>query len=134
KLKKTESTSTWTTSNDAWESLNASTANRVEMVIGVAGPLVRLTHETTANSPGANSNPAVGIGVDSTSTNSADLTQYAAGQVHTHQISAQLAHQPAAGYHFYQALQRAIGANTAQFWGDPFSSVTAAGLIGEVEL
>lgn len=134
KLTKTESTANWTTSNDAWESLNASTANRVEMVIGVVGPAVRLTHQLAAASPESNSFPIVGIGYDSTSTNSADLTQFAAAQAHTHQISAQLLHYPAVGYHYYQALQRASGGNTVTFYSNPLSGVTAAGLIGEVEL
>src|SRR3990167_3335120 len=75
-LLKTESTNSWTYNSTTWRSFNNSTANRVEVVIGVAEVMLELDALAHAT-PGSGSWCMVGICEDNTNANNADLVQLA---------------------------------------------------------
>jgi hypothetical protein len=72
-LRVTESTNSWTYNSATVRPLNNSTANRVELVIGVAEAYVEFTHWMTAGTT-ASAAAISGIGLDSTTVSSAKLT------------------------------------------------------------
>lgn len=122
KLKKIESTASWTYSSTTWRSFNNSTSNRVEVVCGLAGEWVSLQLSTIArwNGTGTVDNPCIGIALDATNTNDSDTNEYGAGfsSNFTFLITAKLLHATAIGYHFYQATERAYsGVGTVEFRG-----------------
>lgn len=73
-LKKADATASWNSSSTAWQSANSSTANRVNFVIGVERKKVYLMAGILALLDNGDAG-AVGIGLDSTSANSAHLTE-----------------------------------------------------------
>ena len=111
-----ESTDTWSyTTAATWRSVNNSTANRVEFVIGVAEDPVRLRHygyPTVVTSPAVAS---VGIGLDSTSANSAQIIGATRA---LSPLTAEYSGTPAAGGHYLQLLEANSTTSTVTFAGD----------------
>lgn len=120
KLKKIESTASWTYATAAWRSMNNSTANRVETITGWAEVSVNLNARIFSIHSSAGQFGSIGIDVDGTTTNDADMTEVAMvalSAVTSYQNSfAYLLYYPAAGYHFYQ-LTEYTSAATATFYG-----------------
>jgi hypothetical protein len=119
-VRRLETTDSWTYSTAAWRSFNNSTANRVEVVCGVAGQMMQLVANTFGYHS-ANSYGGVGIGYDSTS---AILSGSLPGRFQ--QVNAVNAassgvsvacHQTEVGYHYYQHLEWGAAA-TNTWYGD----------------
>lgn len=136
KLWKSDATASWTYGTATWRSLNNSTANRVEVVVGQAEAPVELTAQILCSNPLAYEYGIIGIDEDGTSSNDADIVDISikktAGDFDT--SVSRLAHSPPIGYHFYQMTEYASTATSITFYGT-FSDVTLRrnGMVGWVE-
>ncbi|HEY1191906.1 MAG TPA: hypothetical protein VGE74_30020 [Gemmata sp.] len=126
-----ETTDSWTYASNAWRPMNNSASNRVQFVRGLDEDAVRATVYGSMNETTAGVNSFVGIGLDSTSANSAQLVN---GGRATHlPLSAMYGGLPGIGAHYLQALERVYNGVTATFYGDAgVSSAWQAGIVGEV--
>lgn len=68
-----EGTNTWTYTTNTWRQANANTANQLDLVIGVSEDSISATVGSSARNGSADQSAFVGIGVDSTTTNSATI-------------------------------------------------------------
>lgn len=109
-----ESATSWTTSSTTFESLNGSTANRVEFVLGQAAP-VYLHHQAIV---GSGPNTRIGIALDATNRTDATIrgTALAAG-IGNAQGDSIYNEITAAGYHYLQLTQALAAAGTVTFFG-----------------
>lgn len=121
RLKAVESTDSWTYTTNSWRSLNNSTDNRVETVVGLdEEPLnIRAIVFAQANTVTSTTYVGVGISVDGTADNDADVSSGIGFNGASNSKSAALAeymNAPTAGYHYFQAVE--IGASGITFYGD----------------
>ncbi len=133
KLSKLEATASWTYGTATFRSLNNSTANRVEVVVGQAEVIVDLHASVIAQHSVAGGYVNIGIAVDATNTSDADLNQagFSGAAGHNSLPFAIINHSPTVGYHFYQATEYA-GSATATFFGGN-SGGRRTGLLGNIE-
>lgn len=131
----TEATTTWTYNTATWRPANNSSSNALQFVIGLPEVLAKaMVTGFMSNSYGAASNQPFGIGLDSTSTNSAQ----AFGTMNTYSglpIRAYYYGLPAtSGYHYLQWLERSIsnGSTTTYYGTNGGGSPTNSGIIGEI--
>lgn len=113
-LQITEATDSWTYATATWHAWNASNANRVSFVVGVAEEPVRLIFSELIT--GTSAFGAVGIGLDSTSSPSTFMSRVSGGGAQIHVVVPYEA-TVAAGFHFLQLLEFANGA-TVTYYGD----------------
>ncbi|MBI2523625.1 polymer-forming cytoskeletal protein [Candidatus Peregrinibacteria bacterium] len=120
----------------SWRSWNNSTANRVEVVIGFSETLVDLFARGLCSMPGTSEYGVVGIAVDGTATNDADIvdTSISGPASSFAPAFAQLRHYPDPGYHYYQMTEYASTTTNITFYGT-FSDITLRrnGILGSVE-
>jgi len=129
KLKITDATNSWTYSTASWRSWNNSTANRVEVFIGVADDLTEITFNGVAsNSSGFSMGH--GIGLDSTSVNSADTFTAAGSSGALVAGSAIYKDYIPVGYHYLQALEYGGSSGTTTFYGDANVAYMQSGVVG----
>lgn len=126
-LQKVEVADSWTYATATWRSANNSTANRVEFVIGVNESPVEARVDAAQNGS-ATQIGTVGIGLDSTSANSAQV--YIEGNSY---FSTSAAYQgyPGIGYHFLQWLEYAR-TGTVTFFGDAGIVTLQSGIHGSI--
>ncbi len=129
KLKITESTDSWTYSTASWRSWNNSTANRVEVFIGIADDLTEVTFNGVASNSGGYS-MGHGIGLDSTSANSADTFTAAGSSGALVAGSSVYKNYIAVGYHYLQALEYGGASGTTTFYGDANVAYIQSGVVG----
>lgn len=123
-----DTTDNWTYTTATWRAANNSTAvgtARVEVVIGVSEDAVQAVNEALAFNVGANA--ACGIGIDSTTTNSAQINAGYLNNVLT-PLSAHYSGFPAAGYHYISRLEISQAANTTTWYGDNGVSYMQTGM------
>ena len=116
-LKRTYSTDSWTYTLAAFQQANASTANQVGVVIGVAEAPVDLAVQHFATN-GGTINVWAGIGYDSTTVPiavSQGVVTIAAVQ---RQLITRITHYPAIGFHYYAWLERSTASGTTTWYGD----------------
>ena len=138
----TDTTNSWTYTTATWRSANSSTANRVEMVIGLSeNPVSARTVALVSNSGAAVLiSVASGIGIDSTSVNSATVmgTQVAVVESATGNFgTGTQAHSvyrgyPGIGYHYLQWLEISEATGTTTWYGDNNLTYIQSGLTAEV--
>jgi len=129
KLNVTDTTDSWIYSTAVWRSWNNSTSNRVEVLVGINDDLTELTFNGVASNT-ANLSMGYGIGVDSTSTNSAD-TYTASGSLSVLVSgSAVYKNYLPVGYHYLQALEYGSTSGTTRFFGDASVDHIQSGMIG----
>jgi hypothetical protein len=121
-----EATNSWTYATNTWRSLNNTTANRVEFVIGVAEELVNMSLRISAS---GSVNGVVGWGLDSTSSPSGLFPSMATNSLNV--LSAEYKEVVAVGYHYLQALENAQGA-TITFYGDVGVAYVQSGAYGDI--
>lgn len=125
-------TNSWTYASTTYRAWNADTAygsTRVGLVIGVSENIATL--EAILNVGYDSVGAGVGIGVDSTSTNSADLFNYLVVYYSPGGLNiAALDSNPGVGFHYYQALETAGNTHTA--YGDNGSTTMQSGLRGRM--
>jgi len=129
-----DTTNTWAYSNIAYRQANANTANQLDFVIGVSEDAVNATVISMAsNSAAAFNFVAVGVGLDSTTVNSA--VNFVLGQCNSATGNAF----PKAEYnafitvgrHTLAWLERGAGANTQTWYGD-FAGTMQSGIQGNI--
>jgi len=128
RLKVIESANSWTYTTAAFRPFNNSTANRAEVVTGLAELPTTLQFLAYAYHSGGQGFH-VGIGLDSTTTSSADVNT----TVHSSSINPTLAlfnQVLSAGYHYLQLLE--IGGSTITWFGDYGSTIYQSGAVGIV--
>lgn len=117
----TETTNTWTYSTTTWRQANANTADQFSLFVGEPGSLLSVDVYSTADSSPANF-MAVGIGINSTNTDSAD-NHTTCAQTTKCSISAALNTYPGLGlqnYVWLEAVGVSGGAN--DFYGQQVNS------------
>lgn len=129
KLKVVDTTDSWVYSTNTWRSWNNSAANRVQMVIGVSEDAVDLFFGGLLSNGSGNS-MNIGIGLDSTSVNSADILPSAGSAgagAHARYVG-----YPGVGSHFLQLLEIASAAGTGTFFGDLGVTWSQGGGVGSL--
>lgn len=119
KLKRLEATASWPYATlDTWRQANAAIANRVETVSGLDDAWLDLSVRVSAQHSVAGSIMSVGIGIDSTTVNSADVSEVIGAPVANdfNAGEAKLKQNLAIGYHALNWLE-ITDAATATFFG-----------------
>ena len=130
KLKILDATASWTYGTAAWHQVRSTTTNRVELIVGVAEVAVDLRADLTV---ATSATPATtGIGIDSVSANSADITNEVYPNGSLGLSHCQLIDYPAAGYHAYNWLEYARY-GTATLYGGSGTVMSQSGMVGTVE-
>lgn len=132
-----DSTNSWTYSTETWRQADATTANKIEYVCGVSSDCVRASViGYFANSDASQRICAVGVGVDSTSSNSSQIragVSSGAGVNNGHCV-AEYVGNPGIGYHYLAWLEIAAPVGTTTWYGD--NNITTgrlqSGLVAEV--
>lgn len=120
KLRMIDTTDSWAYNTATFRSWNNSASNRVEAVTGVSEEMIYLCFVGFV-SVLSSSGGILGIGVDSTSTNSSEPNTFALNaSASAVQMPLQAIYNtiPTVGYHYYQALERGNGTVTTTFYGD----------------
>lgn len=115
-MSKTDSTASWTYTTATWRQANAAAANQLNVVVGVAEDAVRANVMSEFSNTGANGG-ATGIGIDSTSSNSA-RSVFSGGNVGSETcFSATYSGVLSAGRHYLAWLEIAQAGGTATWRG-----------------
>lgn len=125
-----DTTDSWIYTTATWRASNASTAvgvGRVECVVGVAEDMIDAFHVGIAYNASGPVSVAVGVGIDSTSTNSA--TMYGSGVLsygvcHSCNYKGMLS----VGYHYVQRLEISQATGTTNWIGDAGSTLVQSGM------
>jgi hypothetical protein len=133
-LQKLITTDSYTYTTNTIRQWEGSTANQVEIVVGVAEDAFSLSALHSSNNPSADVSRRIGIGEGSTTamlttlrTGSAVVIAASAVQVH----QASVVKVPAVGYQFYAGLEVSSATGTTTWYGDEGSaSGIQSGLIG----
>lgn len=139
-LSVTDTTDSWNYTTATWRSARGSTTNRVEFVIGLSeDPVTAETLAMVSNSgAGALINVASGIGIDSTSVNSAKVmgtqvgvdesrpTDFGCGN----QAASIYSGYPGIGYHYLQWLEISQAKGATTWYGDNALTYVQSGLTG----
>ena len=112
----TDATDSWTYSVDAtWRAMNTSSNNRIDFMIGVDESLVEFEVHLLGSNNGSNAF-GVGIGLDKTNGNDADIFLGCQGVVTIQQLMAKFCKYPGIGFHFLQIVE-AQADNQSTFLG-----------------
>lgn len=124
-----DGTNSWTYTTATWRQANTSAANQVEFVLGLSEDPVTALVQVRANN--TNATFASGIGLDSTTANSARLFgsgAAGAGQAAT----AWYADWPGVGYHYLAWLEISQASGTTTWYGDNGLTYWQSGMVAEV--
>jgi len=126
-----DATDSWTNTSASWTNWNGSVNNSVSAVFGLDETMIELVFNATAKSTARGA--TVGIGVDSSSVNSAYST-YTFSTTES-AVTANYRAYPGLGYHIFYMLETAIGATpNVTFYGDGgYSPGGLSGLSGVFE-
>ena len=129
-----ETTNTWNYTTATWRQANAAATNQLDFVIGVSEDMVRAEVFAIANNTNSQVDGGVGIGLDSTSANSAMLmTGGQSDNAGIYQQYYALYHAAiAAGRHTLVWLERAEAVGTQTWVGDGGSIYVQSGMVGVV--
>ncbi len=133
-LKVIEATDSWTYTTASFHAVNAAATNCVEWVTGTAERIQLYAtglHAQTGGAPGVGT---VGIGIDSTTANSASLNGQNTLVGLAHATSAIYSDFPALGYHKATWLECGSGSGSVTWYGDAGAAATLyqTGMIGTV--
>ncbi len=134
-LRKYETSDSWTYTTATWRQTRGSSTNQVSFVVGLdtgydAEPVSARVWMRFSN--GSTVNNAVGVGLDSTSSNSATvfgMANVAGGNAGAY---AEYVGAVSAGYHYLAQLEYSQAAGTTTWYGDAGLSQQQTGLIAEV--
>ncbi|MET4721905.1 hypothetical protein ABIF63_006011 [Bradyrhizobium japonicum] len=114
-----ESTDTWTYSTAAFRQTNGSTSNQIEYLQGLGGGTVRASaYSVLTNSTSTDRGCQNGIGIDSTTVNSATLAGFGHINQSARAISSEYVGSPGIGYHKLVWLEKGAGSDTQTWFGD----------------
>lgn len=131
-----DATASWTYSTDnTWRSANASTSNRFEAVIGLNEVLVKIRIGVAGK--GTDTEFSAGVGIDSTSANSALVAGAYSYQEYKGFGITEYAGFPGVGYHYFQWIEACVnnvsggGGTTATYYGS--TAPYQAGMMGIID-
>jgi hypothetical protein len=125
-----DTTNSWTYGTATWRQAGALATNQANIVIGVSEHLVEATVQTFTENDTGSVTIAVGVGITSTTVNSAQIFGLTtAGQNRT-PIAAHYRGMPAAGRVQMVWLEIASAGTTETFYGDNASTSIQGGLVG----
>jgi hypothetical protein len=125
-----DTTDTWTYTTATWRQVQAASGNKVEYVCGIAGDLVNAVSQSTCNPTGAG-NFCVGVGVDSTSVNSAKTLTGGMSNNRTTPLGIYMGY-PSIGYHALNWLEISTASGTTTWFGDNGVTYHQSGMQAEV--
>lgn len=132
-----ESAVSWVAPGSAWQMANNSSANRVEIVVGLAEVEIDLVIGVLPGGGAVNSGMGVAVGEDSTTT---PTNTYVVGQYMiymstiTVHVETHFRKMPAIGYHFYQWLEFGNGGTFYSYrTATPPDPDIISGMIGNIE-
>jgi hypothetical protein len=125
-LKVVDTTNTWTYTTATYRQANGAATNQFSLIVGYQETMLQARVDSSATNPnGAGANFAVGIGIDSTSSNSAQVMNFgssftvaASSGTINGQVSAQYRGYPAVGKHDIVWLEISAAAGTTTWYGD----------------
>lgn len=129
-----DTTDSWTYTTATWRQADSASGNKVEYVCGLSIEIVKAEALGMAsNSGGSNVYAPTGIGVDSTSANSAKVfgspgMALGAGSGPTTVTTANYKGIPGLGYHYLSWLEISVASGTTTFYGDNGSTYLQTGL------
>jgi hypothetical protein len=128
-LRVTESTASWSYSTASWQQANASTANQVEVMVGLTGIMTSLQADGV-RSNGTAGVGATGIGIGSTSAMGTGVRAVATSNAASAQATSSASWQgfPSLGWSYYAWLEYGSGAGTDTWYG--ISGQLVTGLSG----
>jgi len=117
KLKVTESTDSWSYGTATWRAVNGSSSNSFQYVCGMGDALLSVNAHILGIGSGSEGTGSTGVGIDSTSTNSADI--YGGNQSSAQAVGTEATYEnyPGLGFHQIYWLEYVNGAS-ATFYGD----------------
>ena len=130
-----DTTDSWTYSTAAFRQANANTANQLNYVAGLIDTYVEVTVLAGVSTSVITSRANVGVGVNSTTVNSAPIRiAFAwASSSTTNPASAHFrGYSGSIGYQFLAWLETGIGSGTQTWYGDNGVTEPQSGIIGEV--
>lgn len=133
-----DTTGSWVYATDAWQSANASTANRLQFVVPVPGRVVRAGVDVAGNNAVGGRNQQVSIGLDSTTAKSANATSggHSIAGASTVTMHAETVEVPTPGMHYLQWIESAPNGATVTFFGLQSTAGTTgyiqSGIYGEI--
>lgn len=130
----TETTDSWTYTTATWRQARATATNQVEYVDGHGDAFVQATAVGLAYNSGGGYGAAAGVGIDSTSANSAQLWGGAAGSNAPVHVDAHYRGTPGLGYHYVAWLEYSVASGTCTWYGDAGVAAMQTGLIGSVSM
>lgn len=128
-----ETTNTWTYTTNTWRQANANAANQLDFVLGVAEDAVFAHASTSARNGTAQQEAYVGIGLDSTSANSATLMPNANiffSATHSVALNAEYIGTPSAGRHYLAWLEIDVTATGTTTWFGDNGGITLSRIHG----
>jgi hypothetical protein len=135
RLRAIENADSWTYTSSTWRSANNDATNRLEYVVGLDIEPVKANTIGGAFNNTTASNNMSGVGVDSTSANSAQLLWSGSSPTANTILPSRSEYSgnPGIGYHYLQWLEMTdAGSGTVTFYGDVGVSYIQSGIIGEV--
>lgn len=137
-LRVTEATDTWTYETAAWHQANASTANQLAVVVGVAEVPIRVeVRAHVGNASGAAKVVYGGIGEDLTNAIATGslATRFDLLNGASADLTPSLAKYPAVGFHFYSWLEYGVASLGAGAWvGDGgAATLQQSGIVGWID-
>lgn len=134
-LARAETTSSWTYSTSTWRQANGSTSNQVNAVIGIAGSRVSIAVACTASMNTGSALSYVGVGVNSTSANSANTTLGIAVNGNYATATAYYSAAPGIGYYSFAWLEYgsvSVSGTTTWVGTTAGTAQNASGIVGDV--
>lgn len=133
-MKVVDTTNSWNYTTLTYQQANANAANQLDMVIGVSEDVVSAASYGAAANGTVPCDLGVGIGVDSTSTNSAQILHYTVQQVANRAVpvSAHYKGFPGIGRHFLPWLEISAATGTTTWLGDGNVTYIQSGIEGEI--
>lgn len=132
-MKVVEATASWVYTTDTWRQARATATNQLEFVLGVSEDTVRVDVSGMSGNSGGTVNMAVGIGIDSTSTNSATVNQSSqslSGTANGGNCGAIYCSFVAAGRHTAVWLERSTASGTTTWYGTNDNGIS--GITGSI--
>lgn len=129
-----DTTDSWAYSTATYQQANAAAANQLDMVIGVSEDAVDASVNGIATSSGATGRAvSVGVGVDSTSVNSAQRTSFTfVTNATTLSCMGWYLGYPGIGKHVLVWLEKGGGTDTQTWYGDNGSTYQQSGISGSL--
>jgi hypothetical protein len=132
KLRVIEATDAWNYTTATWRSANGSTSNRVEIIVGVSEPVLRLDVSASTSNSSATSR-SCGICIDNTNSNDCDIKIGTGSNAFFTTTWGKLTSYPSAGYHFYQWTEYSDASGTTTWYGDAGAADRVqSGMVGEI--